>query len=100
MNRGKKRQGELLSARLRRSADGLEHLLENWRRDAGHIQRARPGAPYTSLMREAAQIVELYEEAEPATFHRPGGLQVIPSAAWWDGQEFRIVPELEEPTDG
>lgn len=74
--------------------------MKSWCQVTGHLERRPAGAPYSVLMRQAAEIVALYEDAEPATFRRPGGLQVVPSAAWWDGQLFRIVPELEEPTDG
>lgn len=99
MNRGMQR-GPPLSARLRSSANSLDHLMKSWQESSGYIAKDPAGGPYTELMRRAARIVELYEEAEPATFHRPGGLQVVPSAAWWDGQKFRIVPELEGSTDG
>lgn len=98
MSRGK--NGRPLSTKLRTAADGLDHLHLHTSRAQGHIPREPAGAPYSELMREAAVVVELYEEAERATFRRPGGLQVVPSAAWWDGQLFRVVPELEEPTDG
>lgn len=91
------KRGQPMSVRLREAADYADHCGAIRAEAEGRIKKDPPGAPTSVLMRQAAAVVELYEEAEQATFHRPGGLQVVPSAAWWDGQVFRIVPELEEP---
>lgn len=85
-----------LSAELMDAATGLDHFLRHTAIAGGLVPREPGGAPYSTLMRRAAEVVELYEEAERATFRRPGGLVVVPSAAWWDGQVFRIVADKGE----
>lgn len=91
-----KRQGQPLSARLRDSARSVDQLAKVHDQINGHIQRDPAGAPYSVLMREAADLVQRYEEADTATFRRRKGLVgLVPSVTWEDGQTFRIVPEAD-----
>lgn len=96
-----KKHGQPLSVRLRQAAEGVDHLGEIRAEASGWLKRDPPGAPYSLLMREAADLAERYEQADSATFRRRRGLvDVVPSVTWFDGQVFRIVPEEEGSTNG